>query len=367
MLESAAMSDEVLAPERLLKRAKNELARELLEQSRVKAAELFEHHEGVLRCTACAHRCAFSDDRVGACGVRHSNGGVLYAPHGWIARKYVRPIETNTVYHVLPGAQALTFGLYGCDLRCPYCHNARISQALRDGTEDEQPITISAEELVREALEQSCKAICAAYNEPMIAAEWVRDVFTVAKSKGLTTVIVSDGHSTPEAIDLVAPVTDVFRVDLKAATPEQYKQLGGRLEPVLASIAHAKAKGLWVEVVTLVVPGFNDDARGLRDLAKAIAKIDPNIPWHLNAFQPRYRMSDRPAMDAGTLVSLAGTAYARGLSFVYASNTTFAELEHTRCPSCHEVLIERDNFKTTRVTSTCPKCATQIPGLFSQS
>lgn len=364
------MSDEVLPPQRLLRRAKTELARDLLDGARVKAAELFEHVDGVLRCTACAHRCAFPDDRIGACGVRHSKSGALYAPHGWIARKYVRAIETNTVYHVLPGEKALTFGLYGCDLRCPYCHNARISQALRDGAEDESPVATTPEALVEEALAEGCKAICAAYNEPMIAAEWVRDIFTVAKAKDLRTVIVSDGHTTPEALDLVAPVTDVYRVDLKGFSAEQYKTLGGRLEPVLEAIAYAKKKNLWVEVVTLVVPGFNDDARGLRDLAKKISAIDPQIPWHLNAFQPRYRMGDRPAMDAGTLVSLAGTAYARGLAFVYASNTQFAELEHTRCPSCHDVLIERDNFKTTRsklAENRCPSCATVIPGLFSQS
>ena len=358
-----------MPPERLVRRAKTELAREMLD--RVAPAVLTVHKDGVLRCVACAHRCAFPDDRVGACGTRHSRGGTLYAPRGWVARRYVRAVETNTVYHVLPGAKALTFGLYGCDLRCPYCHNSRISQALRDGAEDESATPITAEALVNEAIAAGCEVICAAYNEPMIAAEWVVEVFTEAKARGLVTVIVSDGHTTPEALAFVRPVTDCYRVDLKGFSAEQYKTLGGRLEPVLAAIREAKRLGMWVEVVTLVVPGFNDDARGLRDLAKHIAAVDVGIPWHLNAFQPRYRMTDRPAMDTGTLVSLAGTAYARGLQFVYASHTGFVELEHTRCPSCHTLLVERDNFTTRKSLigpdGTCPACAARVPGLFRRS
>lgn len=290
-------------------------------------------------------------------------------PFGYVARRYVRAVETNTVYHVAPGAKALTFGMYGCDLRCPYCHNHRVSQALREDGAGEAPVTIGAEALVDEAVAAGCRVICAAYNEPMIAAEWVRAVFGAAKARGLRTVVVSDGHTTEEALAYVQPVTDVFRVDLKGWSQEQYKTLGGRLEPVLAGIAEARRRGLWVEVVTLVVPGFNDDRAGLRELAKRLAGIDPDVPWHLNAFQPRYKMTDRPPMSAELLLSAAGTAYARGLRFVYVGNVsgTFSELEHTRCPSCHRVVVERNNYATTDVmleNGACPGCKRVLPGLW---
>jgi pyruvate formate lyase activating enzyme len=183
-------------------------------------------------------------------------------------------------------------------------------------------------------------------------------------------MVVSDGNTTRAALAYLRPVTDVYRVDLKGWDAAQYKTLGGRVEPVLAAIADARELGYWVEAVTLVVPGFNDDDSGLRGLAKKLVAIDPDLPWHLNAFQPRYKMKDRPAMTADLLVSVAGAAYARGLRYVYVGNVTnaFGELEHTRCPSCHATVIERKNYATiaNRVTAdgSCPSCATRIPGLF---
>jgi pyruvate formate lyase activating enzyme len=330
------------------------------------------HDEGKLvRCTACAHRCGLGEGRIGACGVRMAKGGGLLVPSGYVARRYVRAVETNTIYHVRPGARSLTFGMYGCDLRCPYCHNHRVSQALRDGAPEEHPVDVTAEALVMQAEAEGCEVLCAAYNEPMIAAEWVREVFTVAKARGLVTAIVSDGHSTEEALAYVRPVTDVFRVDLKGYTKDQYKELGGNLEAVLATIKQAHALGFWIEVVTLVVPGWNDSMTGLRAIAKAIASLDPNIPLHLNAFQPRYRMHDRPAQEAAALVSAAGAAFARGLRFVYVGNVDDAmnELSHTRCPKCHTTLVERRHWEATAVKlapgGRCPTCDTAIPGLFA--
>jgi len=200
----------------------------------------------------------------------------------------------------------------------------------------------------------------------------VRAIFTEARARGLRTIVVSDGNTTPEALAYLRPVTDVFRVDLKGFLPEHYKALGGRIEPVLEAIAEARRLGYWVEVVTLVVPGFNDDEAGLRGLAKKLVAIDPALPWHLNAFQPRYKMTDRPAMHPELLVSVAGSAYARGLSFVYVGNVTgtFRELEHTRCPRCHITVVERNNFTTTGNHldgNACRGCGERIPGLFTQS
>jgi pyruvate formate lyase activating enzyme len=358
--------DELL-PAAALKRRASDLQVDLA--ARAVPGELQARTGELLRCTACAHRCVLADGRTGACGVRDARDGRIFVPFGYIARRYVRPVETNTVYHVEPGSKSLTFGMYGCDLRCPYCHNWRLSQALREDVSGEAPLAMTPAALVDEALAAGCRVLCAAYNEPMIAAEWVKAIFTEARARGLRTMVVSDGNTTPEALAYLRPVTDVFRVDLKGFLPEHYKALGGRLEPVLEAIAEAKRLGYWVEVVTLVVPGFNDDEQGLRGLARKLVAIDPLLPWHLNAFQPRYKMKDRPAMHPELLVSVAGSAFARGMPFVYVGNVTgtFRELEHTRCPGCHATLVERENFTTTAVHlrgSACPSCGHAIPGLF---
>ena len=301
------------------------------------------------------------------CRLRVRRGNDLRVPYGYVARRYTRPVETNTLFHVRPGAQALTFGMYGCDLRCPYCHNHRLSQALRDADAGGPIHRTSAEELVAEAVRAGCRVICAAYNEPLVTAEWARAVFDEAKRAGLTTAVVTDGHSTREVIEYMRPVTDVFRVDLKAHTEAQYRTLGGSLAPVLEAIALAHQLEYWVEVVTLVVPGFNDDPRGLRWLGDAVRAVSPDIPWHLDAFQPRYRMKDRPPMSSAPLFDLAAAAYARGSSFVYVCNSTNDLFMATRCPSCHAKLVERHDWKAERigiVDGRCPGCGRGLPGLW---
>lgn len=297
--------------------------------------------------------------------------GELRVPHGYVARSYVRAVETNTIFHVRPGARALTFGMYGCGLRCGYCHNAGVSQALRDPTlvDNKPPTDVDAEALVERAVRDGCEVLCAAYNEPMIAVEWVREIFLAAKRRGLVTAIISDGHSTPEALAYVRDAADVYRVDLKGYTEEHYRALGGHLAPVLASIRRAKELGFWVEVVTLVVPGFNDEESGLRQIARQLAAIDLDIPWHVNGFVPRYRMQDRPPTSASALALVAGSAYARGLRHVYVSNVPgqCADLSHTRCPSCAHVVIRRANYETVSNElrkGACPACGTRIPGIF---
>jgi pyruvate formate lyase activating enzyme len=323
-----------------------------------------------LRCAACAHRCRLSPGQAGVCGVRANVGGELRAPWGYIARRNVRAVETNTVFHVKPGAAALTFGMYGCDLRCPYCHNWQVSQALREPGIEESPTPITAAALVSEAVGRGCRVLCAAYNEPMLAAEWVAAVFAEARRAGLLTAVISDGHTTRQALSFLRPVTDVFRVDLKAGTAEAYRLVGARLQPVLDAIATARELGYWVEVVTLVAPGISDELADLRALAGLLGEIDPDIPWHLNGFVPRYRMKAEPATPSHLLIAAAGSAYARGLRFVYVGNAAgaaAAALNHTRCPECHAVLVERADYRTVKchlAGAACPDCRTSIPGLW---
>lgn len=336
--------------------------------TRTREGVLFERTEhGALRCTACAHRCVMDEGRTGACGVRTHRGGALQVPYGYVARKYVRAVETNTIYHVRPGSKALTFGMFGCDLRCPYCHNWRVSQALREEVGEQTPIDLEPAALVEEAVASGCEVLCSAYNEPMITAEWAHAVFALARARGLVTALITDGHSTSEALSYMRPVTDVFRVDVKGWTAEHYRSLGGRIEPVFASIREAKRLGYWVELVTLVVPGFNDDPRGLAGLAAQIADIDPAMPWHLDGFVPRYKLRDTAAASPTFLAMAAGAAYARGLQYVYVGNAgdAFPELANTRCPRCAETLIERRNWETLRKKLRCSACDLALPGLMA--
>lgn len=322
------------------------------------------------RCVACGHNCIIAEGRFGICNVRFNRGGTLRVPKDYVAAYRVHPVEINTIYHVRPGAPALTFGMFGCDFHCPYCQNWTVSQALREAQAPEPaPVRISAHALVEQAVRENCRVICSAYNEPLITSEWAVEIFREAKKKGLITAYITDGNATDRVLQYLRPWLDIFRVDLKAGTPEHYRRLGGRLEVVLNALERARALGFWVEVVTLIVPHFNDDINELRALAKYLASISTDIPWHLNAFYPNYKMQDRSATSVQILSLAAGLAYAQGMKYVYVGNATGAVpgLENTYCPTCRQPVIERKGYtviKNGLIQGACPEGCGLIPGLW---
>ncbi|HKZ04724.1 MAG TPA: radical SAM protein [Methylomirabilota bacterium] len=321
-----------------------------------------------IECIACAHRCRLVDGATGRCGARFRRGVTLRVPFGYVGAWRVMPVERNTIYHLRPGRLGLTFGMFGCDLRCPWCSNAQLSQALRDASvEAPAPEVISARALVARALAAGCASVVSAFNEPMITAEWAYAVFAEARRRGLATAVVSDGNTTAEALEYLRPVTDVFRVDLKGTRPHHYREVGGVADAPLAALRRARRLGYWVEAVTMLVPGANDDLDGLRALAGELAAIDPELPWHLNGFVPRYRRQELPPQSAGRLLTAAGIAYAAGLRHVYVGNVAdrVTGLSHTRCPRCHEIVVRRANYATQAVTlrgERCPRCERRIAG-----
>jgi pyruvate formate lyase activating enzyme len=321
-----------------------------------------------VRCFACGHRCPIPEGQPGVCKVRFNRGGKLYVPWGYVAGVHCDPIEKKPFFHVHPGSLALSFGMLGCDLHCSYCQNWISSQALRD-PEAVAPVREAApEQLVRLALESGSAAVVSTYNEPLITAEWAVAVFREAHRAGLLTGFVSNGNATPEVLEYLRPHLDLFKVDLKSFDDRRYRQLGGRLQPVLDSIRRIQQMGFWIEVVTLVVPGFNDSDQELRQIAEFIAGVSPDIPWHVTAFHRDYKMFGPEDTPPATLVRAAAIGRGAGLRYVYAGNLPgmTGDLEDTRCPGCGELLVARRGYRirACRVTAEgrCPSCAAAIPG-----
>ena len=305
------------------------------------------------------------------CLVRRRDGGALRVPWGYTAGAAVDPIEKKPFFHFLPGSRALSFGMLGCDLHCSYCQNWLTSQALRDPRASEQALQATPEALVAAALEHRCEVVTSTYNEPLITAEWARAVFEPARAAGLATTFVSNGHATPEVLDYLAPVLDGCKVDLKAFREDTYRALGGRLDAVLDTIRELHRRGIWTEVVTLVVPGLNDSAEELAGMAAFLSGISPDVPWHVTAFHPDYEMTGPPPTPAATLMAAVETGRAAGLRYVYAGNLPgrVEDLEDTRCPSCHAVVVKRRGF-TVRSRSLgedgrCPSCGTSLAGIWA--
>ena len=335
--------------------------------------ELYERLEGgKVRCYACGHRCVVLEGQRGICQVRFNRDGTLMVPHNYVAALQCDPIEKKPFFHALPGALALTFGMLGCDYHCPYCQNWVTSQALRDPVAGVEPMEVSAEELVQIGERMGARAYVSSYNEPLITSEWAVEVFRLAKARGHLTAYVSNGNATREALEYLRPWLDCYKVDLKSMNPKNYRVLGGKLEHVLETIRMTWEMGFWVEVVTLVVPGFNDSNEELRDAARFIASVSPDIPWHVTAFPKDYKMTDPENTDARTLMRAAAIGREEGLRYVYAGNLPgmVGDFENTRCPRCQRLLIGRYGYRILAYELTpegaCPGCGERIPGVWWQ-
>lgn len=335
-------------------------------------------HEGELyrklddnkvECFSCGHRCVIFDGLPGVCRVRYNEGGRLFVPWGYVGAIHLDPIEKKPFFHAYPGARALSFGMLGCDYKCPFCQNWQLSQTLRDSVAtmlaDFTPIT--PKEFVQLALRHKAKVMTSTYNEPLITSEWAVALFREGKKFGLVGSYVSNGNATPEVLDYIRPFVDLYKIDLKAMREKSYRWMGGKLETVLNTIRWTWERGFWVEVVTLIIPDFNDSDEELRDAARYIASVSPDIPWHVTAFHPDYQMTDRGGTPVKTLLRAAEIGYEEGLKFVYAGNLPgmVGPYENTYCPNCHALLIERYGFQVRRYRITdgkCPDCGEQIPG-----
>ncbi|HZU99537.1 MAG TPA: radical SAM protein [Planctomycetota bacterium] len=523
------------------------------------APQLTEHlPDGSLRCYSCGHRCLIKPGRDGICRVRSNVDGKLMAPHGYVAGIQVDPIEKKPFFHALPGNDALSFGMLGCDLHCAYCFPAEVrvattagmrrlgdlfdaasagpeeerrapsapvsviaddgsvhsvkwifrhrfegelvsiamaggatldatpehpilvtsdpvqapafvpaerlrsgmflitpsmeeavavpagptgfmasentedadvgrfgvfgvfggyqsrrprftpirtvarrsfsgwvynleaegrhtylangfavhncqnwvtSQALRDPVAGTGPTDTTPEQLVSLAIREHAPVVVSTYNEPLITAEWAASVMKPAKEAGLLGAFVSNGNATNEVLDYLRPYVSLYKIDLKSFDDKHYRSLGAPLENILEGVRLVHAKGFWLEVVTLIIPDFNDQESELREMARFLRSISPDIPWHVTGFHTDYRMSNG-STPAAKLIRAAEIGTEEGLRFVYAGNRPgqVGEWENTRCPSCQKTLIRRQSFKVLEQNvgkdGLCPGCGTRIPGVF---
>jgi pyruvate formate lyase activating enzyme len=326
-----------------------------------------------IRCFACGHRCLMGEGTRGICKVRYNQDGQLKVPFGYIAGTQCDPVEKKPFFHVFPGSDAFTFGMLGCDMHCAYCQNWFTSQALRDIAANAPLQPTTPAHLVSLALREKARLVVSSYNEPLITAEWAVAVFREAGAAGLTCAFVSNGNATPEVLDFLRPWIRAYKVDLKSFNDRNYRSLGATLEHITDTIRMVHARGIWLEVVTLLVPGFNDSESELREAASFLASVSRDIPWHVTGFHKDYKMTEPADTQALQLIRAAEIGSEAGLRFVYAGNRPgqVGARENTRCPSCAETVIERYGFLIRGYHLTeegrCPRCQTSVPGVWPAS
>ena len=342
--------------------------REVLDQN-VREGDLYEKLDrNRVRCYACGHCCPIPEGQPGVCKVRFNRGGTLYVPWGYVGGVQCDPIEKKPFFHAYPGALAYSFGMLGCDLHCAYCQNWVTSQALRDPDAVSPPLAAAPEELVKDALRQGAKVLVSTYNEPLITSEWAVEVFKAARAAGLKTGFVSNGNGTPQVLEYLRPWIDLYKVDLKSFDDRHYHELGGRIGPILETIRSLHRMGVWLEIVTLLIPGFNDSEAELRGLTEFLAGVSPDIPWHVTAFHKDYKMEDPDDTRPQDLLRAARIGKQAGLRHVYAGNLPgqVGDLEDTNCWNCKQVLVRRvgylvQEYKLTEA-GNCSSCGASIPG-----
>lgn len=320
---------------------------------------LYKKEKDKVRCLACNHQCLIAEGKVGICGVRKNiNGELQLLVYGKVVAKHTDPMEKKPLYHFLPGTEIYSIGTVGCNFRCGFCQNWSISQ------EREilgQPLTPR-----QAALEAApYPSIAYTYNEPTIFLEYAKDIAKLTKNK--KHVFVSNGYFTDEALKAMDFV-DALNIDLKSFNPRFYqKNCGAKLQPVLDNIRKCKEQGKWVEVTTLLIPGENDSEEEIRNIAKFLASIDKEMPWHISAFHPDFQMQDKESTSFAALKKAYEIGKEAGLNYIYLGNVLNDNYSNTACPKCGEILIRRKGYRVKMESlenGKCKKCGYGIKGVW---
>lgn len=297
--------------------------------------------EGRCRCLLCPHRCRLKPGQQGICRARiNEDGAIRLLNYGEVSSLALDPIEKKPLYHFFPGKNILSAGSWGCNFSCPFCQNFRIAHGL-PVTRQIKPAEMLA--LTRQASSEGSVGLAFTYNEPMIWYEYVTDTARLLKEQDFKVVLVTNGYINREPLMELLPLIDAANVDLKAFNSVFYRRLcKAGIDGVKDSIA-LMADRIHIEITNLIIPGENDDDEEIDSLTRWVADLNRNIPLHLSAYHPAYKMTAAPTPVA-TMHRMRDVAR-RNLNFVYAGNLP-AEHNDTRCLNCGSLLVERHGYHT---------------------
>ena len=332
----------------------------------VREAMLFEAlPDSRVRCNVCQWRCIIGPDKFGVCRVRQNREGKLYLlNYALVSSAAVDPIEKKPLFHFFPGSEVFSLGGWGCNFHCQDCQNWEI--ACTDVPANASQV-VNPEAAIEIARQHGSGGIAWTYNEPAIWLEYTLDSARLARENKLYTVYVTNGYSTPEALDAIGPYLDAWRVDIKGFSDALYKNLAkiSKWRGILDVAKRAKEKwGMHVEVVTNIIPTMNDDDEQLQGIAGWIrSELGQLTPWHVTRFYPHRHISDLPPTPIATLERAIAIGREAGLRFIYAGNIPGHSSENTTCYSCGKLVVKRRGYQTQVVGlagSKCRFCGTEL-------
>lgn len=325
--------------------------------------------DGRIQCDVCPRSCKLRPGQRGACFVRGCvDGQIALTSYGRSTGLCLDPIEKKPLFHFLPGSAVLSFGTAGCNLSCSFCQNWDITKST---DVDRRSQWASPEEIAETAVRLRADSVAFTYNDPVVFLEYAIDTAMECRQQGVRTVAVTAGYVNADPRAALFAQLDAANIDLKAFTDDFYRKVArGRLAPVLESIEYAHHETrTWIELTTLLIPGYNDSEAELAALCSWVAdRLGSTVPIHFTAFHPDYKLRDVPPTPHDTLRRARRMARRHGLQYVYTGNVIDPEGQRTRCPTCRTALIDRSWHSVTAYCVTpegnCPSCATSIPGRF---
>lgn len=328
---------------------------------------------GSIQCRLCHHKCRLGSGQIGRCGVRQGDGSTVKSlVYGKLVAENVDPVEKKPLFHVLPGTLTYSIATPGCNFTCSHCQNSSISQ-VSGGlsgwlSKGRSIIERSPQEVVDRAISSRCDSVSYTYVEPTVFFEYAYDCAVLAKQRGLGNLYISNGYMSDEVFELLAPLITAINIDLKSWSDAFYaKVCGARVAPVIENIRKCVERGLWVEVTTLLIPGLNDSVDELQEIAMFLATLDRNIPWHVTAFHPAYKMATTAPTPQATIEVALKIGQEAGLNHVYSGNIASTDGASTTCPGCGERLISRNHFTLQNnllKDGRCHCCNTAIAGVW---
>lgn len=322
-----------------------------------------------LECLLCPHYCKLASGKTGICGIRKNTGNKIeLLTYGVLSGYSLDPVEKKPLYHFFPGHNILSAGSYGCNMRCDFCQNYNISQKIPGNL----PAVTSAEKIVSDALSfEKNIGIAFTYNEPVVWFEFMRDTATLAKNKGLFTVMVSNGYVNSDPLSEIIEFIDAFNIDLKAFNNTFYQNLtGAGIEPVKDCLKQIAESGKHLEITTLIIPGQNDSEKEMALQAEWIeGELGKDTPLHLSRYFPMFKRDD-PATSQEILKRLCETT-SKKLNHVYLGNTPSDYGQNTTCTKCGKTVTTRSGYKTRLLNldkrGRCTSCGTLVYRYFTFS
>jgi len=311
--------------------------------------------------------CSIAPGKSGLCRVRGNvDGKIKPLTYGAPCSINVDPIEKKPLFHFLPGSQILSLATAGCNLRCKFCQNWEISQGV---PEDIRTYSATPDQLIEIAVSKGCRSIAYTYTDPTVFYEYALDCSIKAREAKIKNVLVTAAYINPDPWRELCRYTDAANVDLKALSNDFYRDIcGAELKPVLDALVIAKIAGVMLEVTNLVIPGLNDSDDDLINISRWIKEnLGAETPLHFSRFFPQYLMMNRDPTPQATLRKAKEIAQSEGLKYVYLGNVRMEGAENTSCPSCGELLIERQGYTVLKKKlreSCCPKCKHEINGVW---